>query len=66
MRRRVHDGRRREQRAPPSTLLAPVWRFALRRILYSRAFWRLIVRLGLWRFVFRRLRAFLGKRLAGS
>jgi hypothetical protein len=34
-------------------LLAWRWfrRYALRRVLYSRAFWRLVFRLGLWRFV---------------
>ena len=41
-------------------------RFALSRILYSRAFWRLVFRLGLWRFVVRWARAYLAKRLAGS
>ena len=49
-------------------LLASRWfrRHVLRRILYSRAFWRLVFRLGLWRFLFRWVRAYLGKRLAGS
>lgn len=49
-------------------LLSSRWlrRYALRRTLYSRAFWRLGFRLGLWQFVLRRVRAYLGKRLAGS
>ena len=49
-------------------LLSSRWfrRYALRRILYSRTFWRLVFRLGLGRFLFRRARAYLGKRLAGS
>ncbi len=49
-------------------LLSSRWfrRYALRRILYSRTFWRLAFRLGLWRFVFRWVRAYVAKRLAGS
>jgi hypothetical protein len=40
-------------------------RYALRRILYSRAFWRLVFRLGLWRLLSRWVRAYLERRLAG-
>jgi hypothetical protein len=40
--------------------------FAVRRILYSRAFWRLVFRLRLWRFLLRWVRSYLGKKLAGG
>jgi hypothetical protein len=48
-------------------LLRSRWfrRYALRRILYSRTFWRLVFRLGFWRFVFRWVRRYVGNKVAG-